>query len=108
MSSPSSALCPGGMVAEAIKSAVIGDVQEPYGATFCSGIVLLLACDCGRMANYAACDCRSRAARSANPADCGRLVHVPTSNCASLHRHSGPLMGSIPARGLCAVLLCAV
>jgi hypothetical protein len=29
------------IVAEAIKSAVIGDVQEPYGATFCSGIVLV-------------------------------------------------------------------
>src|SRR2546423_2103729 len=42
MSSPSSAICPSVIVAEAIKSAVIGDVQEPYGATFCSGIVLLL------------------------------------------------------------------
>src|SRR5918912_583288 len=42
MSSPSSAICPSVIVAEAIKSAVIGDAQEPYGATFCSGIVLLL------------------------------------------------------------------
>src|ERR671939_351556 len=42
MSSPLSAICPSVMVAEAIKSAVIGDVQEPYGATFCSGIILLL------------------------------------------------------------------
>src|SRR5438874_1939401 len=38
MSSPSSAICPSVIVAEAIKSAVIGDAQEPYGATFCSGI----------------------------------------------------------------------
>src|SRR5919108_2178764 len=67
MSSPSSAICPRAMVAEAIKSAVIGDVQEPYGATFCSGIRCPLI----------------------------------------LHRHSRLLIGSIPARGLCTMLLCA-
>ena len=42
LSSPSSAICPSVTVAEAIRSAVIGEVQEPYGATFWSYIVLLL------------------------------------------------------------------